>query len=61
VHAHLVQFQTEGITSANGLAKALMATGVATARGGTWTARGVLKVLARVGESSAGRQGNIAT
>jgi DNA invertase Pin-like site-specific DNA recombinase len=60
VHAHLVQFQTKGITSANGLAKALTTAGVAPARGGTWTARGVLNVLARVGEPSGGGRGAVA-
>ena len=38
-----------GVTSARGIAKALNARGVATARGGTWTAVQVLSIIARVG------------
>jgi hypothetical protein len=37
-----------GVTSARGIAKALNARGVATARGGTWTAIQVLSIIARV-------------
>jgi DNA invertase Pin-like site-specific DNA recombinase len=37
-------------TSARGIAKALNARGVATARGGTWTAVQVLSIIARVSE-----------
>jgi hypothetical protein len=37
------------VTSANGLAKALNERHVATARGGTWTARSVFNVLKRLG------------
>jgi HNH endonuclease len=40
--------RAEGITSANAMAGALNARGVASARGGRWTARGVLNVLARL-------------
>lgn len=38
----------EGITSANGIAKALNARHIATPRGGQWTARSVLNVLERL-------------
>jgi DNA invertase Pin-like site-specific DNA recombinase len=37
-----------GVTSARRIAKALNARGVATARGGTWTAVQVLSIIARV-------------
>lgn len=53
VHAHVAQLRTRGITSANALAKALTEAGVATARGGAWSARSVLNVLARAGEPKA--------
>ena len=43
------ELRAAGITSANGLAKALNERHVATARGGTWTARSVLNVLERLG------------
>jgi DNA invertase Pin-like site-specific DNA recombinase len=39
----------EGVTSANGIAKALNERSIATPRGGIWTARSVLNVAARVG------------
>jgi DNA invertase Pin-like site-specific DNA recombinase len=38
----------EGVTSANGIAKALNERSIATPRGGTWTARSVLNVAARL-------------
>lgn len=40
--------KAEGITSANGIAKALNARHIATPRGGQWTARSVLNVLGRL-------------
>lgn len=40
--------RSEGVTSANGIAKALAARGIATPRGGRWTARAVLNTLARL-------------
>jgi DNA invertase Pin-like site-specific DNA recombinase len=43
------ELRVSGITSANGLAKALNERHVAAARGGTWTARSVLNVLERLG------------
>jgi hypothetical protein len=42
------QITRGGVTSARGIAKALNARGVATARGGTWTAVQVLSIIARV-------------
>jgi DNA invertase Pin-like site-specific DNA recombinase len=44
----LEDLRAQGITSANGMAKALNALGIATARGGQWTARSVLNVLGRL-------------
>lgn len=44
----LEDLRTQGITSANGMAKALNQQGIATARGGQWTARSVLNVLERL-------------
>lgn len=44
----LDNLRAQGITSANGMAKALNAQGIATARGGQWTARSVLNVLERL-------------
>jgi DNA invertase Pin-like site-specific DNA recombinase len=38
----------EGVTSANGIAKALNERSIATPRGGTWTARSVLNLTARL-------------
>jgi DNA invertase Pin-like site-specific DNA recombinase len=38
----------EGVTSANGIAKALNERSIATPRGGRWTARSVLNVVARL-------------
>jgi hypothetical protein len=38
----------EGITSANGIAKALNERSIATPRGGKWTARSVLNLTARL-------------
>lgn len=40
--------RSRGITSANGMAKALNEEGAATPRGGRWTARSVLNALARL-------------
>ena len=40
--------RAEGITSANGIARALNARGYATPRGGRWTARSVLNVTGRL-------------
>jgi len=40
--------RSEGVTSANGLAKALNGRQVATSRGGVWTAKAVQRVLERV-------------
>ena len=45
----LEALQAEGITSACGIARVLNERGVLTARGGTWTARSVLNVVARLG------------
>jgi DNA invertase Pin-like site-specific DNA recombinase len=45
----LEDLRAQGITSANGMAKALNAQGIATARGGQWTATSVLNVLRRLG------------
>jgi hypothetical protein len=42
------ELRAVGITSANGLAKALNEPHVAAARGGTWTSRSVLNVLERL-------------
>jgi DNA invertase Pin-like site-specific DNA recombinase len=44
----LEDLRAQGITSANGMAKALNAQGIATARRGQWTARSVLNVLGRL-------------
>ena len=38
----------EGVSSANGIAKALNERSIATPRGGTWTARSVLNLTARL-------------
>jgi hypothetical protein len=38
----------EGVTSANGIAKALNERSMATPRGGKWTARSVLNLTARL-------------
>ena len=38
----------EGVTSANGIAKALNERSIATPRGGLWTARSVLNLTARL-------------
>jgi DNA invertase Pin-like site-specific DNA recombinase len=45
----LEELRAQGITSANAMAKALNSQGIPTARGGQWTARGVLNVLERLG------------
>jgi DNA invertase Pin-like site-specific DNA recombinase len=45
----LEDLRSQGITSANGMARALNQQGIATARGGRWTARSVLNVLERLG------------
>ena len=42
------ELRGEGVTSANGLAKALNERSIAAARGGAWTARSVLNVLSRI-------------
>jgi DNA invertase Pin-like site-specific DNA recombinase len=42
----------EGVTSANGIALALNSRGIASARGGTWTARSVLNVMGRIRRGS---------
>src|SRR5215207_5323102 len=42
------ELRGEGVTSANGLAKAMNERRIATARGGLWTARSVLNVLQRL-------------
>jgi DNA invertase Pin-like site-specific DNA recombinase len=47
--ATIRDLKAEGIASANATAAALNARGYATPRGGKWTARSVLNVLARVG------------
>lgn len=39
--------RTQGVTSANGIARALNAAGIPTARGGTWQAVSVQRVMAR--------------
>lgn len=44
----IASIQAEGTTSANGIAQALNARHIATARGGKWTARSVLNVLERL-------------
>ena len=44
----LAAMKAEGITSAQGIARALNERGVLTARGGAWTARSVLNVVARL-------------
>ncbi len=46
--AEIEAIRAEGVKSANGIAKALDARGIATARGGKWTARAVLNALARL-------------
>jgi hypothetical protein len=46
----LEDLRAQGITSANAMAKALNSQGIATARGGQWTARSVLNVLQRLGD-----------
>jgi hypothetical protein len=45
----ITELRYSGVTSANGLARALNERHVATARGGAWTARSVLNVLERLG------------
>lgn len=45
----LEELKAQGITSANAMAKALNQQGIATARGGRWTARSVLNVIERLG------------
>lgn len=52
-HAHRVfraiqDVRKTGITSLNGIAKALTARGIETARGGTWTAKAVSNLIARI-------------
>jgi hypothetical protein len=42
------QIQATGVSSLRGVARTLSARGVKTARGGQWTARMVINVLARV-------------
>ena len=44
----LSMLKAESITSAQGIAPALNERGVLTARGGAWTARSVLNVVARL-------------
>lgn len=44
----ITELRSSGVTSANGLAKALNERHVATARGGAWTARSVLNVMERL-------------
>jgi DNA invertase Pin-like site-specific DNA recombinase len=44
----IAELRREGITSANGLAMALNGRGIATPRGGAWTARSVLNLLGRI-------------
>jgi DNA invertase Pin-like site-specific DNA recombinase len=44
----LEDLRAQGITSANGIARELNNQGIATARGGLWTARSVLNVLERL-------------
>jgi hypothetical protein len=46
--ATIAELKAEGVTSANGLARALNDRQIATARGGKWTARAVLNVTARL-------------
>jgi DNA invertase Pin-like site-specific DNA recombinase len=46
--ATIAAIRGEGVTSANGIAKALNERSIATPRGGTWTARSVLNVVARL-------------
>ena len=41
------QIQTSGVRSLRGVARALTARGIKTARGGEWTARMVINVLER--------------
>ena len=48
MRASIEELRGEGVTSANGLAKALNERRIATARGGLWTARSVLNVLQRL-------------
>ena len=48
LEATVAALQAEGIASANRIAGALNARGYATARGGRWTARSVLNVMARL-------------
>jgi DNA invertase Pin-like site-specific DNA recombinase len=44
----ITTIRAEGITSANGIAKALNARHIATPRGGQWTARSVLNIVERL-------------
>ncbi|WP_201829202.1 recombinase family protein [Microvirga zambiensis] len=46
----LDDLRAQGTTSANGIANVLNSQGIATARGGKWTARSVLNVLKRLSE-----------
>jgi hypothetical protein len=46
--ATIEAIKAEGIVSANGIAAALNARDIETARGGRWTARSVLNVTARI-------------
>lgn len=45
----ICEVQKAGVLSLNGIARALTARGIETARGGEWTARAVANVLARMG------------
>lgn len=47
VRATIDGIRSRGVTSANGIAKALNEAHIATARGGQWTARSVLNVMGR--------------
>ena len=51
--ATIAQLQAEGITSANAIARALNERHYSTPRAGTWTARSVLNVLARLSRPAA--------
>jgi len=44
----IAELREAGVTSLRGLAKALDERGIEAARGGTWTAAGVSRVLARI-------------
>jgi hypothetical protein len=45
--SYIEAIKGEGVTSANGIAKALNERAMATPRGGKWTARSVLNLTAR--------------